>query len=83
VARWDGAHWSALGSDGAGDGALSGYVVAGHGNNYVAALAIQGQNLYAGGQFFDVSNNGAALPAGDDIAGFGIGNAVYLPLVLR
>ena len=59
VARWDGAAWSALGSNGAGNGAL---------NSMVTALAVSGTDLYVGGQFTDVNNNGALLPAADYIA---------------
>ncbi len=59
VAKWDGANWSALGSNGAGDGSL---------NNLVEALAISGSNLYASGNFSDVNNNGTVLTAADHIA---------------
>jgi hypothetical protein len=48
VARWDGTTWSALGSDGAGDGAIndaSGF------NTSVRALAVSGTDLYVGGFF--------------------------------
>ena len=40
IARWDGVRWSALGSDGAGDGAMTWEVY---------ALAVSGTNVYVGG----------------------------------
>jgi hypothetical protein len=46
IARWDGTAWSALGSDGAGNGALD----AG-----VRAIAIHGSNVVVGGFFNDVA----------------------------
>ena len=55
VARWDGSAWSALGSDGLGDGALDGSVL---------ALAVSGSDLYAGGVFEDA----AAIATADFIA---------------
>ena len=59
VAKWDGANWSALGSNGAGDGAL---------NNYVYALAMNGTDLYVGGFFGNVNNNGTPLATADYVA---------------
>ena len=59
IAKWNGTSWSALGSNGAGNGAL---------NNYVNTIAVRGTNLYVGGRFADVNNNGTALPAADYIA---------------
>lgn len=59
IARWDGAHWSALGSDGAGNGAL---------NQRVEDIAITGGGVFAGGWFTDVNNNGAPLPEADYVA---------------
>ena len=59
IAKWDGANWSALGSNGAGDGAFF---------NSVFALAVIGTDLYVGGQFSNVNNNGISLPAADYIA---------------
>ena len=59
IAKWDGSNWSALGSNGAGNGSL---------NHYVNALAVSGTNLYVGGKFKDISNNGTVLPAADYIA---------------
>jgi len=59
VAKWDGAHWSALGSNGAGGGSL---------NNDVNSIAIIGSNVYVGGRFFDVNNNGTVLDGADYVA---------------
>ena len=59
IAKWDGSNWSSLGSNGAGDGAL---------NNTVLSLAVSGSNLYVGGRFTNVNNNGTVLAAADYIA---------------
>ena len=59
IARWDGATWSALGSDGAGGGSL---------NNWVQTMASDGDRLYVGGWFTDVNSGGAILGAADFIA---------------
>lgn len=60
VAKWNGTDWSALGSNGVGNGSL---------NNSVNALAIdENGNLYVGGWFTNVNNNGTVLSAGDYIA---------------
>ncbi|MDL1895248.1 hypothetical protein FBQ82_03180 [Anaerolineae bacterium CFX7] len=59
IAKWDGTNWSALGSDGAGDGSL---------NYQVNALAVSGSDLYVGGFFTDVNNNGTVLGAADNVA---------------
>jgi hypothetical protein len=48
VAVWNGIAWSALGSNGAGDGAL---------NGYVDAIAISGTDVYLGGTFYVVGGN--------------------------
>ena len=55
VAMWDGTSWSALGSNGAGGGAL---------NNRVYALAVSGIDVYAGGYFTDA----ATIATADDVA---------------
>ncbi|MCS6888813.1 MAG: hypothetical protein NZQ09_11435, partial [Chloroflexus sp.] len=55
IARWDGTAWSALGSNGSGDGAL---------NQTVNAITAQGNNLYVGGSF----TNAAGIAAADYIA---------------
>jgi hypothetical protein len=55
VAKWNGSAWSALGSNGAGNGAL---------NSAVLALAVDGPNLYAGGLF----TNAAAVATADYVA---------------
>ena len=58
VARWSGGAWSALGSNGAGDGALT---------NVVYALAVPGSDLLVGGEF----SNAAGIPMADYVAAFG------------
>jgi hypothetical protein len=55
VAKWNGSAWSALGSDGAGGGALTGWV---------ESLAVSGTDLYAGGSFA----NAAGIPTADYVA---------------
>ncbi len=55
VARWNGSAWSALGSNGAGNGAL---------NSSVWALAVSGSDLYVGGDF----TNAAGIPEADYVA---------------
>ena len=59
IAKWDGSNWSSLGSNGAGNGAL---------NNTVLALVVSGSDLFVGGRFTNVNNNGTALTAADYIA---------------
>jgi S-layer homology domain len=61
IAKWDGANWSALGSNGAGEGSL---------NGVVAGLATIGTTVYAGGSFENVNNKGTELTAADYIAKF-------------
>src|SRR6185437_12950187 len=85
VARWNGSAWSALGSNGAGDGAF---------NNGIFALAISGGDLYVGGSFSDVAgiaeaddvarwNGNAWSPLGSNGAGDGaLNNGVYALVVL-
>ena len=63
VAKWDGANWSALGSNGAGDGSLKGMPI-----GTVEALAVSGTDVYVGGDFTDVNNNGTILTAADYVA---------------
>lgn len=46
IAAWDGRRWSALGSNGQGDGAL---------NHLVAAIVVAGDKVYVGGLFTDVA----------------------------
>jgi hypothetical protein len=66
LARWDGSSWSAVGGDGFGNGTLNGWVL---------ALATDGTNLYAGGEFGNIMNNGVTLSAADYIAKWdGLGN---------
>jgi hypothetical protein len=59
IAKWDGTNWTALGSDGAGNGALNGKVY---------SIAVLGTEIYVGGAFTDVNNNGVVLPEADYIA---------------
>ena len=60
VAKWDGSHWSALGSDGGVQGSLGGLVT---------ALAVDaGGNVYVGGNFTNVNNGGTVLNAADYLA---------------
>lgn len=59
IAKWDGANWSALGNNGSGGGALT---------SEVMALEIVGTDVYAGGSFQNVSNNGTPLTAADYLA---------------
>ena len=59
IAKWDGGNWSALSSNGAGNGSI--------GNNTVFALAVIGSDLYVGGNFQNVNNSGTALTAADRI----------------
>ncbi len=55
VARWNGSAWSALGSDGAGNGALDGDAY---------ALAVSSSSVFAGGAF----NNAAGIAEADKVA---------------
>lgn len=59
IAKWDGQNWSALGSDGHGGPSL---------NDWVYDIAIQGTDIYVGGYFKNVNNNGVVLPEADSIA---------------
>lgn len=61
LALWEGNNWFHVGHNGAGNGSL---------NSSVAALAIDGTNLYVGGHFTNVNNYGTALGAADYIAKF-------------
>jgi hypothetical protein len=55
IAKWDGGSWSALGSNGSGNGAISGGVY---------ALSVIGSDLYVGGTF----NNAAVIAGADNLA---------------
>ncbi len=55
IAKWNGSAWSALGSDGAGDGAI---------NGHVQAITVSGGDVYVGGRFTDAGG----LPTADYIA---------------
>ncbi|MCB9134530.1 MAG: hypothetical protein H6636_03830 [Anaerolineales bacterium] len=59
IAKWDGANWSALGNNGAGNGSI---------NGIVRTIALDGANVYVGGSFSDVNNFGTPLTAADAIA---------------
>ena len=63
IAKWNGSAWSALGSNGSGDGAL---------NNGVNALAVSGSDLYVGGDF----TNAAGIATADYVAKWALGSAV-------
>jgi hypothetical protein len=56
IAKWSASHWSALGSNGAGDGALS--------CCWVNTLVVSGNDLYMGGNFA----NAAGIPTADVLA---------------
>jgi hypothetical protein len=62
VARWDGANWNALGSDGAGDGSIDAI------SPYVYAIYVHDNDVFVGGYFLDVNNNGNIIGAADNIA---------------
>jgi hypothetical protein len=64
IAKWNGSSWSALGSNGAGNGSL---------NNRVLVITVNMTNLYVGGTFTNVDNNGTVLPAADFVAVYGLG----------
>jgi trimeric autotransporter adhesin len=59
IARWDGTSWSALGSGGAGVGALG---------SAVQDLTFGNGALYVAGYFMTASNNGAGVPAAGYVA---------------
>jgi hypothetical protein len=63
VAKWNGSSWSALGSNGAGNGSL---------NSTVYALAVIQNDLWVGGDFLNVNNNSTRLKAADKLAVFGL-----------
>ena len=63
IAKWNGSTWSALGSNGAGNGSL---------NSAVFALTIIQNDLWVGGDFLNVNNNGSVLKAADKLAVYGL-----------
>lgn len=75
LAKWDGANWSALGNNGAGNGAIPS-----KSTPYIAALALDGSNLFAGGAFFDLDNGGSVLPQADYIARWNTGTSAWSSL---
>lgn len=64
VARWDGSTWSSLGSDGAGGGSINDDPT----SNYVRTIFVDGGDVYIGGSFLNLNNNGIVLPAADYVA---------------
>jgi trimeric autotransporter adhesin len=62
IARWDGRNWSALGSDGSGDGVFR-FV-----NFRVYAIAVVGTSLYVAGDFWNPVQNTVPIPAADYVA---------------
>jgi len=68
VALWDGSIWSALSSDGAGNGSL---------NAGVFALNVDENYVYVGGSFTNVNNSGVVLNAADYIAQFNLNNGQW------
>ncbi|MCB8981451.1 MAG: hypothetical protein H6657_28940 [Ardenticatenaceae bacterium] len=75
LAKWDGTNWSALGNDGAGNGAIPS-----KSTPYIAALALNGSELFAGGGFFDLNNGGSVLPQADYIAKWDTGTSAWSSL---
>ncbi len=61
IARWDGAHWHALGDNGSGDGVL---------NSDVYSIAVSGSDVYAGGYFNHFYDDGNYIPEAGFIARF-------------
>jgi hypothetical protein len=59
IVKWNGSSWSALGSNGAGDGSLG---------DYVFDIAVSGTSVYVGGLFTYVNNGGTALGNADYVA---------------
>jgi len=74
VAKWGKPGWTALGSDGAGDGSFT------TGSNLsadgvaVQALAMDNDAVYVGGEFLGVNNNGSVLDYGNYVAAYGLAN---------
>ncbi len=66
IAKWNGTNWSALGSNGAGNGSISGN------NDIVYTLLVNGEDLLVGGQFSNVNNNGTVIKEADYIVAYGI-----------
>jgi hypothetical protein len=60
IAKWNGFAWSALGSDGAGEGAL----LSASGGSVIQAIEVQGSDVYVGGYFIGSSG----IPTADYIA---------------
>jgi len=62
IAKWDGSDWSGFGSNGSGDGSINKPSNSSFG---VFAIGLDGSNMYVGGYFEDVSNEGTLLPFSD------------------
>ncbi|MBI5963344.1 MAG: S-layer homology domain-containing protein, partial [Chloroflexi bacterium] len=75
IAKWNGSTWSALGSNGAGNGSIGGN------NDIVYALFVNGADLLVGGGFSNVNNNGTMVKEADYLAAYGIGADVTPPTV--
>ena len=59
IAKWDGSTWSSLGNNGAGGGSL---------NSYVNAIAVDGNHVYVGGNFTNVTNTDTTILGSADFA---------------
>src|SRR6185436_5741476 len=63
IAKWDGANWSALGSNGSGNGSLYAEVP----NAFVTSIVAGDADIYVAGNI-NVNNNGTVLTAADYVA---------------
>lgn len=70
IARYDGINWSGLGSNGSFGSSL---------DSLVYDLAINGNDLWVGGNFQNVNNNGTVLKYADYLATFGLSDPTTLP----
>ncbi len=59
IAKWDGANWSALGSNGALNGSIA---------HYVYDILVYGSSVFVGGEFNLVNNGGTFITAADSVA---------------
>jgi hypothetical protein len=74
VAMWNGANWYALGSDGSSNGSL---------NNMVQSLLILDNDLWVGGGFQNVNNNGITVKEADRLAVFGLDVPATVTSIVR